>query len=120
MHLAHSTSDGNEAYLFERDWGNAFKLVIERIDGEYFLWLDDYRMDTDCEAYQAFRERYENAHTVVDDFGNLVKPDYMTLMELVRYFGVHRGAEIFNDKTRMWVSTYTIERQLERSQQVAA
>jgi len=74
-------------------------------------------MDTDCEEYQAFRARYENAHTVVDDFGNLVKPDYMTLMELVHYFGVEHGTDIFTRKTGMWITTYAINRHLERAQQ---
>ena len=120
VQLAHPNADGDEAFISERDWRFALKLIVERIDGEYKLWLNDDRMDTDCEEYQAFRARYENAHTVVDDFGNLVKPDYMTLMELVHYFGVDHGTTIFLNKTGMWVSTYTMQRHLERSQQVAA
>ena len=118
--LAHPTVDGDEAYISERDFAFALKLVVERVDGEYLLWLDDHRMNTDCEEFNAFTERYENARTVVDDFGNAVKPDYMTLVELVRYFGIQRGAEIFRDTTALYVTTYTIERHLERIQQVAA
>jgi len=120
VQLAHPTVDGDEAYISERDFGFALKLVVERVDGEYLLWLDDHRMNTDCEEFNAFTERYENARTVVDDFGNLVKPDFMTLMELVRYFGVDHGTTIFLNKTGMWVSTYTMQRHLERTQQVAA
>lgn len=120
VHLAHPTADGDEAYISERDFGFALKLVVERINNEYFLWLDDHRMDTDCEAYQEFRKRYENARTVVDDFGNLVKPDYMTLMELVHYFGVERGTDIFLRKTGMWVSDYAMGRHLNNLQQQAA
>lgn len=118
--LAHPTVDGDEAYISERDFGFALKLVVERIDGEYKLWLDDHRMDTDCEEFNAFTERYENARTVVDDFGNLVKPDYMTLMELVRYFGVDHGTTVFLNKTGVWVSTFAMQRHLSNLQQQAA
>ena len=118
--LAHPTVDGDEAYISDRDFGFALKVVVERIDGEYLLWLDDHRMNTDCEEFNAFTERYENARTVVDDFGNEVKPDYMTLMELVRYFGVDHGTTVFLNKTGLWVSNFAMQRHLSNLQQQAA
>ena len=121
--IANTVNSGDTAYVYHQDYDRLFEIVIERIDGDYKTWLYQFHHSLDVdedEAYEAFVQRYENARTVVDDFGNLVKPDYMTLAELVHYFGTERGCELFRRHTGIWVNAYTVMRRLDAARQRAA
>ena len=121
--VENTVNSGEPAYVYHQDYDRLFEMVLERVDGDYKRWLyqPHHSLDVDeDEAYLAFVQRYENAHTVVDDFGNLVKPDYMTLAELVHYFGVQRGCDLFRNHTGIWVNAYMVERRLNDTQAVAA
>jgi len=110
--LANTVNSGETAYVYEGDLDRLFEIVIERIDGDCRMWLHNPDLVDEDEDYEAFVQRYENARTVVDDFGNLVKPDYMTLMELAHYFGVDHGCTLFRRHTGIWVNEYVVGRKL--------
>ena len=121
--VENTVNSGEPAYVYHQDYDRLFEMVLERIDGDCKRWLyqPHHSLDVDeDEAYEAFVQRYENARTVVDDFGNLVKPDYMTLAELVHYFGIGHGCELFRKHSGIWVNTYIVERRLNATQAVAA
>jgi hypothetical protein len=121
--VENTVNSGETAYVYHQDHDRLFEMVLERVDGDCKRWLyqPHHSLDVDeDEAYEAFVQRYENARTVVDDFGNLVKPDYMTLAELVHYFGIGHGCELFRKHSGIWVNTYMVERRLNATQAVAA
>lgn len=121
--VENTVNSGETAYVYHQDHDRLFEMVLERVDGDCKRWLyqPHHSLDVDeDEAYEAFVQRYENARTVVDDFGNLVKPDYMTLAELVHYFGIGHGCELFRKHSGIWVNTYIVERRLNATQAVAA
>ena len=118
--LANTVNSGETAYVYEGDLERLFQIVIERIDGDCRMWLHNRDLVDEDEDYEAFVQRYENARTVVDDFGNVVKPDYMTLMELTHYFGVDHGCTLFRRHTGIWVNEYVVGRRLNAMQQRAA
>lgn len=121
--VENTVNSGEPAYVYRQDYDRLFEMVLERVDGDCKRWLyqPHHSLDVDeDEAYEAFVQRYENARTVVDDFGNMVKPDYMTLAELVHYFGIGHGCELFRKHSGIWVNTYMVERRLNATQAVAA
>jgi hypothetical protein len=121
--VENTVNSGEPAYVYHQDHDRLFEMVLERVDGDCKRWLyqPHHSLDVDeDEAYEVFVQRYENARTVVDDFGNLVKPDYMTLAELVHYFGIGHGCELFRKHSGIWVNTYMVERRLNATQAVAA
>jgi hypothetical protein len=122
--VENTVNSGETAYVYHQDHDRLFEMVLERVDGDCKRWLyqphHSLDVDEDDESYLAFVQRYENARTVVDDFGNLVKPDYMTLAELVHYFGIGHGCELFRKHSGIWVNTYMVERRLNATQAVAA
>lgn len=118
--IANTVNSGETAYIYEQDLDNVLKLVLERVDGVVKLWLYNSDLVDEDENYEAFVQRYANARTVVDDFGNMVKPDYMTLEELVHYFGLERGTNVFNDNSGIWVNRYRLGRFFDSRQAVAA
>jgi hypothetical protein len=121
--VENTVNSGETAYVYHQDHDRLFEMVLERVDGDCKRWLyqPHHSLDVDeDEAYLAFVQRYESARTVVDDFGNLVKPDYMTLAELVHYFGIGHGCELFRKHSGIWVNTYIVERRLNATQAVAA
>jgi hypothetical protein len=122
--VENTVNSGETAYVYHQDHDRLFEMVLERVDSDCKRWLyqphHSLDVDEDDESYLAFVQRYENARTVVDDFGNLVKPDYMTLAELVHYFGIGHGCELFRKHSGIWVNTYTVERRLNATQAVAA
>jgi hypothetical protein len=122
--VENTVNSGETAYVYHQDHDRLFEMVLERVDSDCKRWLyqphHSLDVDEDDESYLAFVQRYENARTVVDDFGNLVKPDYMTLAELVHYFGIGHGCELFRKHSGIWVNTYMVERRLNATQAVAA
>jgi hypothetical protein len=114
--VENTVNSGETAYVYHQDHDRLFEMVLERVDGDCKRWLyqphHSLDVDEDDESYLAFVQRYENTRTVVDDFGNLVKPDYMTLAELVHYFGIGHGCELFRKHSGIWVNTYMVERRL--------